>query len=188
MGGTLPLSARAASASVPSDALTAATLRNDQRIAANNSGASSHISTTGTQHAMCARWSPATMGRSRADNRASDSGTVEAWDSRIRPERASERLAEERRLARQVGSGGWFPRNEQPRDARRRGFSVARKKGGTAGADASRPFGPDAAHVAPAGTGRPVDVRNRRGFVMFEASATSRSAANAAPDAQSDPG
>src|SRR3954469_12161901 len=39
VGGTLPLSARAASASVPSDALTAATPRNDQRIAANNSGA-----------------------------------------------------------------------------------------------------------------------------------------------------
>jgi hypothetical protein len=37
VGGALPLSARAASASVPSDALTAATPRNDQRLAANNS-------------------------------------------------------------------------------------------------------------------------------------------------------
>ncbi len=37
VGGNLPLSARAASASVPSDALTAATPRNDQRTAANNS-------------------------------------------------------------------------------------------------------------------------------------------------------
>src|SRR5215213_11538771 len=36
VGGNLPLSARAASASVPSDALTAARQRNDQRIAANN--------------------------------------------------------------------------------------------------------------------------------------------------------
>ena len=100
------------------------------------------------------------MGRSRDDNRASDSGMVQAWDSRIRPERAPERLAEERRLARQVGSGGWFPRNEQPRDARAGTIPIARKKGGTAGADASRPFGPVAAHDAPAGAGRPVDVRN----------------------------
>jgi ornithine carbamoyltransferase len=113
------------------------------------------------------------MGRSRDDNRASEPGMVEAWDSRIRPERAPERLAEERRPARQVGSGGWFPRNEQPRDARHGRIPIARKKGGTAGADASRPFGPDAAHVAPAGAGRPVDVRNRRGFIMFEASAAS---------------
>jgi hypothetical protein len=125
------------------------------------------------QHATSAGWSPARMGRSRDDNRASDSGMVQAWDSRIRPERVPERLAEERRLARQVGSGGWFPRNEQPRDARLGGFPIARKKGGTAGADASRPFGPDAAHDAPAGAGRPVDVRNRRGFIMFEASAAS---------------
>ena len=174
MGGNLPLSARAASASVPSDALTAASPRNDQRIAANNSVRAVHISTISTRHAMdrTAGGPPRRRG-GVGRNRASDSGTVEAWDSRTRPERAPERLAEERRLARQVGPGGWFPRNEQPRDARRREFPVARKKGGTAGADASRPFGPDAAHVAPAGTGRPVDVRNRRGFVMFEASAAS---------------
>jgi ornithine carbamoyltransferase len=99
---------------------------------------------------------------------------VEAWDTRLDPERAPERLAEERRPARQVGPGGWFPRSKQPRDARFRQEPGARKKGGTAGADASRPFGPDLAYETPAGAGRLGDVRNRRGFIMFEASAASR--------------
>jgi ornithine carbamoyltransferase len=98
---------------------------------------------------------------------------VEAWDTRLDPERAPERLAEERRPARQVGPGGWFPRNKQPRDARFRQEPEARKKGGTAGADASRPFGPVLAYETPTGTGRLGDVRNRRGFIMFEASAAS---------------
>ncbi len=98
---------------------------------------------------------------------------VEAWETRQNPERAPERLAEERRPTRQVGSGGWFPRKQQPRDALLRIGRTARKKGGTAGADASRPFGPVSAHDAPAGAGRPVDVRNRRELTVFESSAAS---------------
>ena len=99
---------------------------------------------------------------------------MKARDERTAPERALERLAEKGRNMRQVGPGGWLPRNKQPRDAQLRHGPGARKKGGTAGADASRPFGPELACISPSGTGRHVDVRNRREFVMFEVSAASR--------------
>jgi len=88
--------------------------------------------------------------------RTSDSGTVKARDMRGTAERVPERPAEESRKRRfpQVGPGGWFPRNKQPRDAHRLmtiamgdaassgGTKQLRKEGGTAGFDVSRPFSP----------------------------------------------
>ena len=98
---------------------------------------------------------------------------VEARNLRHDSERAPERLAEERVTpahvaGAQVGTTGWFPGQQQPRDAHhaawlpecsgvrredgagiftmpadiRRGYAPPRKEGGTAGANASRPFGP----------------------------------------------
>ncbi len=100
---------------------------------------------------------------------------VEAWNTRTSLERTPERLAEQLRTARQVGPGGWFPRKKQPRDAYLRSGPEARKKGGTARANASCPFGSAQAKSSPAGAGRSYDVRIRRGITMFEASAASSS-------------
>lgn len=109
-------------------------------------------------------------GRSTESSRQSDLGTVEAQDTRRTPERAPERLTEERPASppdaiSQVGPGGWLPRAKQPRDARTAARVltfparwtgsepsattdgtasaplVPRKEGGTAGVNASRPFG-----------------------------------------------
>src|SRR5262249_5455637 len=65
----------------------------------------------------------------------------EARNQRKDAERALERPAEERSCQDQVGTGGWLPRINQPRDAGNGSWgSVLCKKGGTAGADAARPF------------------------------------------------
>jgi ornithine carbamoyltransferase len=85
---------------------------------------------------------------------------VKAQELRSNPERAPERPAEESDLS-QVGPVGWFPGQQQPRDAQ--GVS-RRKKGGTAGADASRPFGPQRMDVA--GAKRLVMYESRREATM----------------------
>ena len=73
--------------------------------------------------------------------RHSDQGTVEARDQRTPAERAHERPTEESALA-QVGPDGWLPWMQQPRDAQQPLRRRLCKKGGTAGSDVSRPFGP----------------------------------------------
>jgi ornithine carbamoyltransferase len=109
---------------------------------------------------------PATTGRSTGLARQSDLETVEAQELRSNPERAPERPAEESVLniveGLQVGPDGWFPGQQQPRDAQGLAFltdfrSARRKEGGTAGADASRPFGP-----------RRMDVVGAKRLVMYE--------------------
>lgn len=59
---------------------------------------------------------------------------MQAWYQRITAERVREQPTEESQLW-QVGSDGWLPGKQQPRDTLNK-----RNKGGTAGTDVSRPF------------------------------------------------
>ena len=97
---------------------------------------------------------------------------VEARDAQQTTERAPERPAEERShqigSGDQVGTGGWLPQTKQPRDARDRvAVLVATgscKEGGTASADAARPF----SWWLAAGVLRLVDDGSRRVTTMSE--------------------
>jgi len=104
---------------------------------------------------------------------------VEARDAHIAVERAPERPAEERSwrydVDDQVGTGGWFPRGQQPRDARDRVAVLvatgSRKKGGTASADAARPF----SRQEMGGVLRLVDDGSRRVTTMSDATRFAKS-------------
>ena len=88
-------------------------------LVASNVLTAASLALTPTSHYLVITAIPAMKGISTVHACQSDSGMVEAWDRHDESERTLERSAEESsRTARQVGSNGWLPWQQQPRDAR----------------------------------------------------------------------